>query len=198
MPRPDVSEERKGQILDAARQVFAERGLHETRMDDIAERSGLSKGALYLYYASKDAIIAALLRQFFKLGLRELRKLTETEGTVSERLLAYTRQVAGEAELMVALAPLAWEFYAIAARQKSVRQFFKDSFTEYRTGLAALIQTGIDSGEFREVAADEVAATMAALYEGLALLSVVDARAVHWTAQAEASVRLVLEGLRPR
>jgi AcrR family transcriptional regulator len=60
-PRPDVSEERQNQILEAAVAVFARVGFRTARMDDMAEQAGLSKGALYLYYQSKDAIIAALL-----------------------------------------------------------------------------------------------------------------------------------------
>jgi len=53
-PRPDVSEERKNQILDAAGKVFARLGFQKTRMDDIVEESGLSKGTLYWYFKSKD------------------------------------------------------------------------------------------------------------------------------------------------
>ncbi len=198
MPRPDVSEERREQILDAAVRVFAERGLHETRMDDIAEQSGLSKGALYLYYKSKDAIIAALMHQFFKFGMRDLQRLREGEGPVSERLLVYTRHVATEMERMMAVASLAWEFYAIAARQKVVREYFKEYFAEYRSVLAALIQIGIDRCEFRPVDAEQVAITITGLYEGLALLAVVDAKVAQWSHQAEASLELLLEGLRPR
>jgi AcrR family transcriptional regulator len=198
MPRPDVSEERREQILDAATQVFAEHGLHEARMDDIAERSGLSKGALYLYYKSKDAIIAALMRQFFKFGMRDLQRLRAEDGPVSDRLLAYTHQVASEMERMMAVASLAWEFYAIAARQKVVREYFKAYFAEYRGVLAALIQTGIDRGEFRAVDAEQVAITLTGLYEGLALLAVVDAKAAQWSEQAEMSLQLLLDGLRAR
>ncbi|HET7081061.1 MAG TPA: helix-turn-helix domain-containing protein, partial [Chloroflexia bacterium] len=55
-PRPDVSEERKNQILDAAAAVFSRLGFHEARMDDIVRESGLSKGTLYWYFTSKDAI----------------------------------------------------------------------------------------------------------------------------------------------
>jgi|SRR5690348_66230 AcrR family transcriptional regulator len=198
MPRPDVSGERREQILDAAMRVFAERGLHETRMDDIAERSGLSKGALYLYYKSKDAIIAALLRQFFKLEMRDLQRLREGDGSVSDRLLAYTRQVAIEMERIMAVASLAWEFYAIAARQKVVREYFKAYFAEFRSVLAALIQSGIDRGEFRPVSAEQAAITLTGLYEGLALLAVVDATAAPWSQQAETSLQLLLDGLRTR
>ena len=59
-PKPDVSEERTAQIITAAMQVFAQQGLEKARMDDIASESGLSKGTLYLYFKSKDAIISAI------------------------------------------------------------------------------------------------------------------------------------------
>ncbi|HKT37184.1 MAG TPA: TetR/AcrR family transcriptional regulator [Ktedonobacterales bacterium] len=198
MPRPNVSEERKNQILEAAMTVFAERGFHEARMDDIAQKSGLSKGALYLYYKSKDAIIAAMLRYFFTLSLRNLQDLQAAEGSVGQQLLEYTRRIGAEAEHLAFFTPIAWEFYAVAGRQKSVRLFLKDYFTEYRQTLAALIQKGIDSGEFRQVNAESVATTVTSLHEGLALLGVVDPKAVNWSEQGMEAVRLLLDGLRTR
>ncbi len=49
-PRPDVSEERKQQILEAAIAVFARLGFRSARMDDIAEQAGLSKGGCAGYF----------------------------------------------------------------------------------------------------------------------------------------------------
>ncbi|MGN6675555.1 MAG: TetR/AcrR family transcriptional regulator, partial [Thermomicrobiales bacterium] len=72
-PRPDVSAERRDQILDAASKVFARFGLQHARMDDIADASNLSKGALYLYFKSKDDLIAAILRRLYEHELRALR-----------------------------------------------------------------------------------------------------------------------------
>src|SRR5215470_20373145 len=94
-PRPDVSEERKNQILEAALAVFARLGFQQTRMDDIAEKAGLSKGALYLYYKSKDAIIAALLKYFFTHEAKRLQALVEADRqeAVAEQILALTRQM---------------------------------------------------------------------------------------------------------
>lgn len=54
-------QERVPQILDAALTEFSRRGYAATRMDDIARRSGLSKGGLYAHFDSKDAIFKALL-----------------------------------------------------------------------------------------------------------------------------------------
>ncbi len=49
-PRPNVREQRRLQILQAAQHVFARMGFHKARMDDIAHEAGVSKGTLYWYY----------------------------------------------------------------------------------------------------------------------------------------------------
>ena len=61
---PKVSEahleQRRQQILDAAVTCFARRGFHEATLTDICEQAGLSRGAVYHYYKSKEEIIAAI------------------------------------------------------------------------------------------------------------------------------------------
>jgi AcrR family transcriptional regulator len=61
---PKVSEEhleqRRRQILDASRRCFGRRGFHQTSMQDVFAESGLSAGAVYRYFRSKDEIIRAI------------------------------------------------------------------------------------------------------------------------------------------
>lgn len=58
-------EQRREEILNAAQQVFFEKGLQNSTMDEIAELAELSKGTLYLYYGSKeDLYLAVMLRGF--------------------------------------------------------------------------------------------------------------------------------------
>jgi len=57
MPRS----ERRAQLLDAARQVFVEKGYHAAAMDDIAERAGVSKPVLYQHFPGKRELYLALL-----------------------------------------------------------------------------------------------------------------------------------------
>jgi AcrR family transcriptional regulator len=198
MPRPDVSEERKSQILNAATTVFARLGFHETRMDDIAQEAGLSKAALYLYYKSKDAIIAALLKFFFAQELKKLHEWlsSEREGSVSQQILDITHEMIADLGWMSKMLPVTFEFYAVAARREDVRVFLKEHFREYRTLFAALIQSGIDQGEFRSVDAGATAITLTALYEGLTLLWIFDPQTVRWEEVGESSVQLMLDGLR--
>lgn len=196
VPSEDLSEERQKQILDAAIKEFARHGFHATRMEDIARASGLSKGAVYLYYKSKDAIITALMRTLFAWELRGARAVMEAEGSAADRLLAITRMLAEEFERMAVAMPILLEFYAVAFRQSSVREYLSQMYEEFRAPLAGLIQQGIERGEFRAVEPEEVALTWIALLEGLALLWVVNPRGLAWREQTEAAVHLLLDGLR--
>jgi TetR/AcrR family fatty acid metabolism transcriptional regulator len=165
-------------------------------MEDIAHASGLSKGALYLYFKSKDAIIAALLRTLFAWELRGARAIVDREGTAAERLLLITHMFADELDRMVVAMPILMEFYAVAFRQSAVREHLGHMYEEFRVPLATLVRQGIERGEFRLVEPDDVALTWTALIEGLTLLWVVNPRGIAWRTRADAAVHLLLDGLR--
>ena len=61
---PDATRER---ILDAALEKFASKGYHDTRMDEIVEESGTSKGAIYFHFPNKERLFLALVDQFASL-----------------------------------------------------------------------------------------------------------------------------------
>lgn len=74
--------QRRREILTAARQEFFERGFHQPTVDDVAARAEVSKGTIYLYFESKEEILAHLLLE----GLSLL--LIEMEAAGNARLLA--------------------------------------------------------------------------------------------------------------
>ena len=79
-PRPDVSAERTEQIVEAAIAVFSRLGFHKARMDDIAREAGVSKGTLYWYFESKDAITKALLQYLFDQEVQEVTTVARCRG----------------------------------------------------------------------------------------------------------------------
>ncbi len=194
-PRPDVSEERKAQIVEAAVAVFSRLGFERARMEDVARESGLSKGTLYLYYESKDELIGALLESVFDWGMRDLKNALASEGSASERLRKLGGLMSGEIEKLYVLLPVWFEFYAVAARDEGVRRFMKSYFEEYREILAEIVHDGIQRGEFRQVDVEEVTVTLVSLFEGVTLLWAFDPKTVPIGSQIEASIRLLLEGL---
>ena len=95
MARPDASEERISQIIEASLAVFAREGFAQARIEDIAKEAGLAKGTVYLYFKSKDAIIAAILKVLFRQELRLLRPQPAAQTPISQQLLELARQMAG-------------------------------------------------------------------------------------------------------
>ncbi|HEX6000581.1 MAG TPA: TetR/AcrR family transcriptional regulator [Hyphomicrobiaceae bacterium] len=58
--KPDIQRARRDHILDAAEQCFARAGFHRTTIQDICRQAGISPGALYVYFDSKEALIAGI------------------------------------------------------------------------------------------------------------------------------------------
>lgn len=140
---PRVSEEhlerRRQQILDAAQLCFARKGFHETSMQDVFAESGLSAGAVYRYFTSKNDIIAALVVRTMSPLRARLAEIIRSEvaPTPAEVVRLLTTEVIkrGGPDGPLRLAPQAWALamvqpetgapvrYAIAAMRDLWREY---------------------------------------------------------------------------
>jgi AcrR family transcriptional regulator len=194
-PRPDVSDARKTQILDAAEHVFTKKGFDLARMDDIAGQTGLSKGTLYLYFKSKDDLIIAILDRIFAGIFKQLEARKDNQLSAAQAVLQFTEEAIRDYKKMLRLMPVAYEFLALAFRNKTVQTALKQYFRRYMQVLVPIIQRGIDSGEFRWVDPNEVAIAAATIYEGTVLLWVYDSTLVDLERHMRSSIKLLLEGI---
>lgn len=195
-PKPDVSNQRKNQIITAAQKVFSRLGFHNARMSDIADESGLSKGTLYLYFESKDQIIINLLDRLFEPELKQLRKLMDQEDIpAQERIQQYTERVIHDMQKMLKWMPIAYEFVSLAFRRETVQQVLRKYYQEHMNIMIPLIAQGIESGEFKDHDPQETAIALGAIYEGTALLWVYDQDMVDINQHIRSGVDLLLTGL---
>jgi AcrR family transcriptional regulator len=194
-PRPNVSDERKYQILNAAEEVFTKKGFDLARMDDIAEETGLSKGTLYLYFKSKDELIIAILDRIFEGIFKQLAARKNSELSAAEAIAQFTEEAIRDYKRMMRIIPIAYEFLALAFRNKTVQKALQQYFRHYMDVLVPLIQRGIDNGEFRHVNPEEVAIAAGAIYEGTMLLWVYDNDLVDIEYHIRSSIKLLLEGI---
>ena len=63
VPRKRRKEARPSELLEAALELFVEKGFAATRLEDVASRAGVSKGTLYLYFENKDALFKAVVQE---------------------------------------------------------------------------------------------------------------------------------------
>jgi len=169
---PRVSEEhlerRRRQILEAARTCFIRKGIHATSMQDIFTEAGLSAGAVYRYFKSKNEIIEANiatvigdLRTFFT-ALADGDPLLPVDEVV-ERLASHVVALSGE-NGPLRLAPQAW---ALAMHDPEIAAYVADNVTDLRDTwtlyIRRLVGAGLLPAETDVVAAGK---TLFALFPG--------------------------------
>lgn len=86
--------ERPDEIVGAAIEVFAERGFAAARLDDIAARAGVSKGAIYLYFSTKEDIFRAVIEQGVAPNLGLVQGVIAADGRpFADRLRAFAEVI---------------------------------------------------------------------------------------------------------
>ncbi len=195
-PKQDVSDERKSQILDAAMKTFAKKGFHKTRMSDIAESSGLSKGSLYWYFDSKDAIILKLIDRVFEFEIKDLTALLTDDHSAEERLYIYTQRGGQDIIKMLKWMPLIYDFLALALRQETIKKSIRLYYKKNLDLLVTLIQQGIDAGEFNPGSALEAAYAIGSIIEGSVMLWLYDPEQIDIQDHIKSSINLLLKGLK--
>jgi AcrR family transcriptional regulator len=164
MPRPDVSAERKPQILQAAAQVFLQKGFNATHMKDIARQAGLSVGNLYRYFPAKLDISLALMSFFLEPSTQMLESLPSQPGSVRQRLQqAFTEEL--EVETSVELT-LYSEMYHLAHSEPRIRELLTQYNQRSQQSMAALLRQGIERGEIRPIEPDLIAFCLQAIFDG--------------------------------
>jgi AcrR family transcriptional regulator len=194
-PKPDVSEERKDQIMNAAEEVFSQKGLDNARMDDIAEETGLSKGTLYLYFKSKDDLIASILDRIFQREFRAFEDVDLSAVSATDAIWLFTDTVVKDIKIVLRLMPIAYEFLALAFRNKVVQKALKVYLNRYMDIFIPIIHRGIETGEFRQIDVKEVGIAIGAIVEGTLLLWIYDNSLVEPEKHIRSGMKLLLDGL---
>lgn len=156
MPTPPARKRRKearpSELTAAALALFVEKGYAATRLEDIASRAGVSKGTLYLYFDSKEALFKAVIREGIEPVLAANEAIAAQHSGSSfvllEKLLAnwWTRigqtEFAGIPKLMIAEAG---NFPEVA------RYYYQNVILRGRALVGAALERGMASGEFRRL-----------------------------------------------
>jgi len=143
---------RPPEILDAALAVFAQKGFAATRLDDIAAKAGITKGTIYLYFDSKQALFEALARQSIGAQLEQIAAhLAAFPGTSAE-LLRFVLTTMGRFAMTSDRVVLPRLVLAEAANFPELAQFWRNEIIDRGMALlGGIIERGIARGEFRKV-----------------------------------------------
>jgi AcrR family transcriptional regulator len=155
-------EERPRELLDAALCVFAERGYRNTRLEEVAEAAGVTKGTIYHYFATKEDLLRRAIDEHHDETFGQLDAIAgEVPASASERIHRLVRRTLGDAG-SARRNVLRLLLQGIAHEVPEVHQQWlaNGPFKVWRL-LAALVREGQQSGEFRcDVDADVLVRTL--------------------------------------
>jgi AcrR family transcriptional regulator len=171
-PKTDISAGRKQQIFQAALACFNQKGYYQTTMDDIVAESGLSKGTLYWYFASKKELFVSLLQETLDPFGREWEAIVEDQSmTATQKLKASLTFFRIQIVEQVDLFGLVIESWAQTYHDDDVQKLTREFYKPYLTYMDRILNEGISEGEFQIEDVQATSAVILTIFDGLTLAS---------------------------
>ena len=149
---------RPQELLEAAFAVFVEKGFADARLDDIAAKAGVSKGTIYLYFDSKEAIFKDMIGRVADAKLELVSQLVEAHQGSFAALL---RQLAGLMAAHIAQPPLVHFPRLIIGESRRFPElaafYLESAISRARKVLMRIVERGQEAGEFRPIPPRHVA-----------------------------------------
>jgi AcrR family transcriptional regulator len=179
LTREEKKARTRAQLIDAAATVFARRGFVGASLDEVAEEAGLTKGAVYSNFDSKEELFHAVIDERLNEPMRRRAELINsgmgTEAHAMEGARVFVETVEREREVFL----LALEFNIHVARHPELASVFAARNREQLERVADLItEHARRSGDTLPLPADQMAIAVEALSQGIALQKLADPESV--------------------
>lgn len=187
------SEETRSHILEAALRRFANHGYNGASVEEICSDAGVSKGAFYHHFASKQAIFLALLDGW----------LVSVDATLeSARQSTVPATLMGMAEMLPDILagadgnlPMFLEFWLQASREETIWAATVAPYQRYQQFFARLVEQGIAEGSFKPVDTQATAQMLVALAVGTFLQALLALDNTNWKSITQTNMQVLLKGL---
>ncbi|OYT91243.1 MAG: TetR family transcriptional regulator [Burkholderiales bacterium PBB3] len=147
---------RPGELLDAALELFVEKGFAATRAEEVAKRAGVSKGTLFLYFSSKEELFKAVVRENLSGQFTEWNAMFDCFPGTTPEMLKFCMHSWWERIGSTKASGITKLMMSEAGNFPELAEFYKAEVI--RPGnllIQRLIQRGIDRGEFRPIDAQK-------------------------------------------
>jgi TetR/AcrR family transcriptional regulator len=148
-------EARPGELLDAALDLFVAKGFAATRVEEVAAKAGVSKGTLFLYFKSKEELFEAVVRENIGNQISEgMAQIDSFSGTTTE-MLRFAMVTWWERVGNTKASGISKLVMSEASNFPALANFYHDTVVKPgRQLIRAILQRGVDRGEFRALNMD--------------------------------------------
>ncbi|MCY9669272.1 TetR family transcriptional regulator [Paenibacillus alginolyticus] len=174
---PKISEQQKEavrvEILNAAREVFIEKGFEAASMKEIVGRSGKSFGGVYMYYSNKEGVFLDLLRRQY-VGMSQDVALPNPKSGWDTFRLFLQDQERRVKEAGNGLSPSMYEYFIVGRRDSIRRKWNEERRQAVFYSILGLIHDGVKKGEFNpSIPVDTIIHFLISFLEGIFLESII-------------------------
>ena len=169
MPPRIASSVRRAEIMDAAMRCLQRTGYRKLSMDDIVKESGLSKGTIYWHFKNKKELFITLFEGMLSQAVTGFTPLLANDMPASERLYSILSSVSQVADEELQFASLPLTLITELLNDDDFIERYQTIINNLAEEIMAIIQQGIDAGEFKEVDIFETAWAFMSAYDGLLL-----------------------------
>lgn len=186
-------------ILIQAMRIFLEKGYHGTSIDDITKAAGLTKGALYWHFGSKEDLLKRIVEEFERRFLDGLiQAVKDAQGDILDKMEKFFRYNAAfsyyNRELCVSFTTLAAE---LVGAHHGTEPEFKRVYKKYQKFLSNLILQGKKEKIFKkEIDPDLTALIIIAFHDGILIRWFMNRSEINGEAYVNTFKKIMLEGLR--
>lgn len=190
------SEETRTKIIESAIKLFSNTGYNKASVDDICTEAGISKGAFYHHFKSKQELFLALLDGW----LKEVDNAIEASKDLSapETLMQMTTAFPYIFETAGDGLPMFLEFWLQASRDEKIWNVSIAPYRRYHKYFTTLIKKGVDEGSFVEVDPELASRMIVSTAMGLLLQSLLDPKGAKWEKVARESTTMLVDSLLKR
>jgi AcrR family transcriptional regulator len=196
----EVSETTYNSIIKAASKCFSQNGFSETTMDQIAEEAGVSKGALYWHFKSKEELFIRLKERNIAEVLRTLQKLFASLKTFDSKLEEASKlYLSSLTAARRKAARLNMEFMVEAPKISKLGKILSDQYNQLKVLLKSTIEEAIEKGELKkEIDSESLSMIMLATLDGLELHWAILEKDFDWAKIRTTFCDTTLNGLKTR
>jgi len=191
-------EDTRARILTAAGELFACHGYDAASVAEICTSAGVSKGAFYHHFISKQALFLALLEDWLN-GVEKELHLFQPVGDIPTALVEMAGRSGSLFQAAGGQLRLLLEFWTQASRQPAVWSAAIAPFRRYEQIFAGMISKGIKEGSFSQETDPELAAkVVVGLAMGLFMQALFNSGGAAWQDAAQKGMAMLTEGMKGR
>ncbi|MDD9949945.1 MAG: TetR/AcrR family transcriptional regulator [Zetaproteobacteria bacterium] len=195
MPRTDVAEERKEQIVKATIHCITQHGYDNFSMQDVARKAGISKGIIHYYFLNKDDLMMSVLENVStRIEASVLHTLEKYSGA-EKRLQIFVEACLDTVQNTKEYYQVSFDFWSQVQQKTEVRNLFLSHYERLRKICSDILQEGIHEKSFQNIDVSDFSNFILSIIDGISLQYLLNGSQVTFECLSNIACRQIMEGV---